>query len=143
MPGLGARVRPTGGKTWVLLEEIGGRSQRISLGPVSTMAVAEARRACHERRARPEPTKPARAKRAVPLLREFVEGEWKEAHFHRYKPATRRDMLYTLEGRILPTFGSRPLNRIFSGTGEELVRRRQRNRARRREQGGSNSSANS
>ena len=112
VPGLGARVRPTGGKTWVLLEEIGGRSQRISLGPVSTMAVAEARRACHERRARPEPTKPARAKRAVPLLREFVEGEWKEAHFHRYKPATRRDMLYTLEGRILPTFGSRPLNRI-------------------------------
>ena len=112
VPGLGVRVRPTGGKTWVLLEEIGGRSKRVSLGPVSTMAVAEARRACHERRARPEPAEPARAVRAVPLFREFAEGEWREAHFHRYKPATRKGIMSTLEGRILPTFGSRPLDRI-------------------------------
>ena len=112
VPGLGVRVRPTGGKTWVLLEEIGGRSKRVSLGPVSTMAVAEARRACHERRARPELAEPARAMRAVPLFREFAEAEWKEAHFHRYKPATRSGIMSTLEGRILPTFGSRPLDRI-------------------------------
>ncbi len=112
VPGLGVRVRPTGGKSWVLLEETGGRSKRVSLGPVSTMEVAEARRACHERRARPEPAQPARPKRAVPLFREFVEGEWKEAHFHRYKPATRRGMTYTLEGGIFPAFGSRPLDRI-------------------------------
>ena len=112
VPGLGVRVRPTGGKNWVLLEDTGGRSKRVSLGPASTMTVAEARRACHERRARPEPAEPARPKRAVPLFREFVEGEWKEAHFHRYKPATRRGMTYTLEGGILSAFGSRPLDRI-------------------------------
>ena len=47
VPGLGNRVRPTGGKTYVLLEEIQGRTKRISLGPVSTMTVAEARRSCH------------------------------------------------------------------------------------------------
>ena len=53
VPGLGIRVRPTGGKSYVLLEETGGRTKRVSLGPASTMTVAEARRACHERRACP------------------------------------------------------------------------------------------
>ena len=48
----------------------------------------------------------------MPLLREFVEGEWKAAHFGRYKPSTRRAARYMLEGRILPAFGSKPLDRI-------------------------------
>ena len=112
VPGLGVRVRPTGGKTYVLLEEVEGRTKRISLGPVSTMTVAEARRSCHERRANPAPAAHARPARAVPLFRDFVEGEWKEVHFHRYKPTTRRGMLSTLEGRLLPAFGSKPLDRI-------------------------------
>ncbi|MDE0173782.1 MAG: site-specific integrase [Defluviicoccus sp.] len=110
--GLGVRVRPTGGKTWVLLEEVGGRSKRVSLGPVSTMAVAEARRRCHERRARPEPAGLARPVRAVPLFRDFVEGEWKEAHFDRYKPSSKKGIRWVLAVRLLPAFGSRPLDRI-------------------------------
>ncbi len=79
VPGLGVRMRPTGAKTYVLLEEIGGRTKRISLGPVSTLAVAEARRACHERRARPGMAGADIPARAVPQLRDFVEGEWKAA----------------------------------------------------------------
>ena len=112
VPGLGVRVRPTGGKTYVLLEEIEGRTKRISLGPVSTMTVAEARRSCHERRARPEMAEPACPARDVPLFREFVEGEWKEAHFRRYKPTTRKSVQSLLNGRLLPVFGNRPLDRI-------------------------------
>ncbi|MDE0171944.1 MAG: integrase arm-type DNA-binding domain-containing protein [Defluviicoccus sp.] len=110
--GLGVRVRPTGGKTWVLLEEIGVRTKRVSLGPVSTMAVAEARRACHERRARPvaaETPEPAPPK---PLFREFVEGVWKKGHFDRYKPSTKKSVRSFLTARILPAFGSAPLDRI-------------------------------
>ena len=34
MPGLGVRVRPSGGRSYVLLQEAGGRSMRVSLGPV-------------------------------------------------------------------------------------------------------------
>ena len=111
LPGFGVRVRPTGGKSYVMLKDDDGRSRRISLGPVITKTVAEARRDCHARQAGVDEGtgKPARA---VPLLREFVEGEWKAAHFGRYKPSTRRAARYMLEGRILPAFGSKPLDRI-------------------------------
>ena len=43
VPGLGVRVRPTGGMTWVMLEDADGRAKRVSLGRVSTMTVDEAR----------------------------------------------------------------------------------------------------
>ena len=110
VPGLGVRVRPTGGKSYVLLRKAGGRTDRISLGAVATMSVEEARRECHARRAKPEPERtPARA---VPAFRDFVEGEWKAARFDRYKPSTRRTASYILERRLLPAFGSKPLDRI-------------------------------
>ena len=111
VPGLGVRVRPTGARTWVILEEREGRAKRISLGPVSTMTVAEARRECHGRRASPavEPAAPARE---VPLFRDFVDGEWRVAHFDGYKPSTRRGVRTALGVHILPAFGSEELNRI-------------------------------
>ena len=86
--GLGVRVRPTGGRSYVLLEDTGGRSRRLSLGPVSLKTVAEVRRECHARKAEPEATGAPR--RAAPLFRDFVEGAWKEAHFEGYKPSTRK-----------------------------------------------------
>ena len=112
LPGLGVRVRPTGGMTWVMLEDAAGRSRRVSLGPVSTMTVGEARRRCHERRANPDAAKPAGPKRAVPLFREFVEDEWREAHLDRCKPATRKTYSWLLHARLFPAFGTEPLDRI-------------------------------
>ena len=112
LPGLGVRVRPGGGKTYVLLEETGGRTKRVSLGPVSTMTVAEARRACHERRARPKAVETPAPAPPVPPFREFVEGEWKKAHFDRYKPSTKKGVRTRIEARLLPAFGNRPLDRI-------------------------------
>ena len=110
VPGLGVRVRPTGGKSYVLLRKAGGRTDRISLGSVSSKGIDEVRRECHARRAKPEPERaPARA---VPAFRDFVEGEWKAARFDRYKPSTRRTASYILERRLLPAFGSKPLDRI-------------------------------
>ena len=85
--GLGVRVRPSGGRSWVLLEEAGGCSRRVSLGPVSLKTVAEARRVCHARKAEPDTTDaPARV---APLFRDFVAGAWMEAHFDGYMPSTR------------------------------------------------------
>ena len=114
VPGLGVRVRPTGARTFVMLRDAGGVSRRVSLGPVSTMGIAEARKECLARQSVPEPDRETAPKRAVPLLREFVEGEWKEAHFDRYKPSTRKGILYLLSRRILPEFGSKKLDRVIS-----------------------------
>ena len=110
-PGLGVRVRPSGGRSYVMLRDTASGSRRIALGPVETMGVDEARRACLARQAagEPESEEPARA---APLLRDFVEGEWKQAHFDRYKPSTRRTVSSQLRGRILPAFGSKPLDRV-------------------------------
>ena len=112
VPGLGVRVRPSGGRSYVLLQKIGGRSRRVFLGPISTKRIAEVRQECHARKASPEPEEVAIPTRSVPPFREFVAGEWKEAHFDRYKPSTRRTASYVLKGRLLPSFGSNPLDRI-------------------------------
>ena len=110
--GLGGRVRPTGGKSYVLLTDAGGRSRRVSLGPVSTMGIAEARRKCLARQAADGSDGQTAPTRAAPRLCEFVKGEWREAHFERYKTSTKRGARSALEGRILPTFGAKPLDRI-------------------------------
>ena len=108
--GLGVRVRPTGGRSYVLLEDTGGRSRRVSLGPVLLKTVAEVRRECHARKAEPEVAGAPR--HAAPLFRDFVEGAWKEAHFEGYKPSTRKGVRSVLDRQLLPAFGAKPLDRI-------------------------------
>ena len=110
--GLGVRVRPTGGQSWVLLIDARGRTKRVSLGPVSTKSTAEARREALGRHADPQPEKTAGATGAVPLFRDFVAGPWKEVHFSRYKPSGQRTASWCLKRRLLPAFGTRPLDRI-------------------------------
>ena len=110
--GLGVRVRPTGGRSYVLLEDAGGGTRRISLGPVSLKSVAEARRECHARKASPESQATGTPRRVAPLFRDFVEGAWKEAHFEGYKPSTRKGVRSTLDRQLLPAFGSKPLDSI-------------------------------
>ena len=112
VPGLGVRVRQSGGRSFVLLQEMGGGSRRVSLGPVSLKSVAQVRRECHARQASPEPEGQTGPTHAVPSFREFVQGTWKEGYFDRYKPWTQRGCRYALDGRLLPAFGSKPLDRI-------------------------------
>ena len=109
--GLGVRVRPTGGVSYVLLQSAGGRSRRVSLASVTTMGIAEARRECHARMTGPEAAE-AVPVRTVPLFRDFVAGEWKEARFERCKPTTKKGVVSVLEGQLLPAFGSKPLDRV-------------------------------
>lgn len=111
-PGLGVRVRPTGGKSYVLLRATPAGSRRVSLGAVETMGVEEARRECLARLAEPGPEREEASARPIPLLKDFVAGEWNRAYFERYKPSTRKGVSSLLSGRILTAFGSTPLDRI-------------------------------
>ncbi len=117
--GLGVRVRPSGGRSWVLLLDSGGRTKRVSLGPVGVKSLEEVRRECHARRANPEPEVETARAQPVPLFRDFVGGSWKEAHFDGYKPSTQRTVRYQLSGQLLAVFGAKPLDRI----GEAAIRR--------------------
>ena len=117
--GLGVRVRPSGGRSWILLLDRGGRTKRVSLGPVGMKSLEEVRRECHARRASPEPEAETASAPPVPLFRDFVAGPWKEAHFDGYKPSTQRTTRYQLAGQLLPAFGAKPLDRI----GEAAIRR--------------------
>ncbi len=110
--GLGVRVRTAGGRSWVLLLDAGGRTKRVSLGPVSTKSAAEARREAFRRQADPEPEKTAGKTGAVPLFRDFVAGPWKQAHFDRYKPSGQDTATVLLRRQLLPAFGAKPLDRI-------------------------------
>ena len=109
---LGVRVRSSGGKSYVLLLDMGGRTKRVSLGPVSLKTVEEARRECQARPTKPEPGEKTGPARPAPLLRDFVAGPWKEAHFDSYKPSTKKGVRHQLTSQLLPAFGSKPLDRI-------------------------------
>ena len=110
--GLGVRVRPSAGRSYVLLLDAGGRSKRVSLGPGGL----EGRRGHSQGMPCPPGTAGGRGevapKRSVPLFRDFVAGAWKEAHFDGYKPSTKRSIRYELAGQLLPAFGAKPLDRI-------------------------------
>ncbi len=110
--GLGVRVRPSGGRSYVLLLDAGGRTKRVSLGPVGVRSLEEVRRDCHLRRVDPEPEEKTAPAQPVPSFRDFVAGPWKEAHFNGYKPSTRRTAQHALAGHLLPAFGAKPLDRI-------------------------------
>ena len=110
--GFGVRVRPSGGTSYVLLVDAGGRTKRVSLGRVGVRSLEEVRRDCHARRANPERETETAPACPVPLFRDFVAGAWKEAHFDRYKPSTRKTARYQLAAQLLPAFGAKPLDRI-------------------------------
>ena len=110
--GLGVRVRPSGGACFVFLRKVAGRSTRLSLGPVTANAIDEVRRRCHSLMASADPEVVDETACRVPLFRDFVSGTWKDAHFPRYKPSTRKSAHHSLVSQLLPAFGSTPLRHI-------------------------------
>ena len=117
--GLGVRVRPSGGASFVLLQKAGGRSRRVSLGPVALRNVEDVRRQCHSVMAKAEPGESTEPDRHAPRFHDFAVGPWKESHFSRYKPSTRRGVNASLVRQLMPAFGSTALDRI---TRNEVLR---------------------
>ena len=110
---LGVRVRPSGYRTFVFLEQRDGTSQRRTLGPVNLMSVEEAHARCRDRKtdkdAGMEQTGRANP---VPLFREFVANAWKAECHVRYKPSFRRSVDHMLTRQLLPVFGDQPIDSV-------------------------------
>ena len=113
LPGLGARVRTSGHRSFVYRREGPNGSRRIALGAATALDIEEARRRGAEMeaggaaRARPRTT----GRSEPPTLAAFVAGPWR-ADYDRCKASTRRSMDSMLKTQLLPAFGSLPLDRI-------------------------------
>jgi len=110
--GLGVRVRPSGGASFVRLTKVEGRSRRVALGPVTSRAVEEVRRHCHTLMAGEACEGTAKLPTKAPLFRDFIAGQWSELHYAKYKSSTRKGVRWSLDRQLLPAFGSTPLDRI-------------------------------
>ena len=113
--GLGVRVRPSGGASFVLLRRTEGQSRRLSLGSVASRGVDDIRRQCHALMAKQECDKTPQSVHETPLFRDFVAGTWKDVHRSSYKTSTEKGVKHCLASQLLPVFGSTPLNRITRG----------------------------
>ena len=109
LAGLGVRVRPTGHRSFVYCRKGEGGARRITLGPATLMAVGEARAKCLDIETGAQSGGPERG--AVPTFAEFVAGP-AQARLGRCKPSTQKGVRLVLSGRLLPAFGSLPLDRI-------------------------------
>ena len=103
VPSLGVRVHPSGGCCFIHVD--GGK--RASLGPVSFKTVGATREESLERL-----TRGASDNASVPCFRDFTAGPWRDSWVHRCKPTTIRWRDRNLRDHLLPTFGSRRLDRI-------------------------------
>ncbi len=109
--GLGVRVRPSGSRTFIYYRRTDSGVKKMSFGPALLRKVEDVRRDCLEAAtgtAGPD----TGSRESAPLFRDFVSGCWKADCFERCKPSTQRVYGTLLKGRILPAFGSLPLDRI-------------------------------
>ena len=107
--GLGVRVRPSGHRSYVYCRKGENSARRITLGSAALTSVEEARSRCLviETGARSGQT----PRGAVPTFGEFAAGPGR-ACLDRGKPSTRKAVTSILNARLLPAFGSLPLDRI-------------------------------
>ncbi len=107
--GLGVRVRTSGHRSFVYLRKGEDGARRITIGPAALTGVEEARRKClaietGERSLSAE-------RRVAVSFANFVSGPGR-ACIDRCKPSTQKAVRWLLRARLLPAFGSIPLNRI-------------------------------
>ena len=107
--GLGVRVRPSGHRSFVYCRKGEVGTRRITLGSVALMSVKDVRRKCVaiDAEARSDPEE----RGATPTFGEFVAGPGRVC-LNRCKPSTQKANSWALRARLLPAFGSLPLDRI-------------------------------
>ena len=112
--GLGARVRPSGHRSFVWHGHANGVTVRTTIGSAALKTVEDARRECLAIQNGTEVSgrKDGREKSVIPSFRDFAVGEWKPASQARWGAWRRRSVQHMLEKRLLPAFGPLRLDRI-------------------------------
>ena len=111
--GLGVRVRSSGHRSFVVLDNRNGSSRRRTLGLADLLEVDDARMECLDLQSRgDEAAQGISGTVSAPLFRDFVEGPWRAECHARLKPSTRRVATGALVNQLLPAFGTVPLDRI-------------------------------
>ena len=115
LPGFGLRIHPSGRKVWIVQTRIERRTRRIVIARHGEMELAEARRRAremlHRTRTGANPADDIQKEKHTPTLREFAREYLRRSEPH-WKPSGRRTVRIYLKARILPAFGSMPLDRI-------------------------------
>ena len=101
--GLGVRVHPSGGRSYILFRE----GMKVSLGPVILKTVREVRS-----ESLAFMTDGFSGGRTIPLFRDFGIGAWRDSWVCRCKPSTILGRDRYLETRLLPAFGNLRLDQI-------------------------------
>ena len=115
--GLGLRIRPSGYRSFIFLDQRDGVSKRHTLGQVSLLDVSQARALCRDIQADRETGREQTENTApVLLFRDFVATTWKVACHDRFKPSSRRQVNSMLKRQLLPAFGNMPIDRIARST---------------------------
>ena len=107
--GLGVRVRPSGHRSFVYCRKGEDGARRITLGAAALMSVKDARSRCLAIEAGESQIRDDGD--AVPTFGEFVAGPGRGC-LDRCKPSTQKAERWALKARLLPVFGSLPLDRI-------------------------------
>ena len=107
--GLGVRVRPSGHRSFVYCRKDEDGARRITLGTAALTGVEEARARCLAIETGARSGKPER--KAVPTFADFVAGPG-QACLGRGKLSTRKARARIVAARLLPAFGSLPIDRI-------------------------------
>ena len=107
--GLGVRVRSSGNRSFVYHRKGEDGARRVTLGSAALMGVEEARGKCLAIETGAGSNRTERD--AVPTFREFVAGSGQSC-FERGKPSTQKVERGVLKARLIPAFGSLPLDRI-------------------------------
>ena len=110
--GLGVRVRPSGHRSFVLLDNRNGSSKRRTLGPVTHMTVDEARPGVSQFRPATWTIRPIRHR--IPCHSSAILSQMSGflSVLTRFKPSTRRRTNSALANHLLPAFADMPLDRI-------------------------------
>ena len=109
---LGVRVRPSGHRSFVVLDNRNGSAKRRTLGPATRMKVDEARSRCLDIQFGDMDLPTESSVVPVPLFGDFVSNVWCSECYDRLKPSTQRFTISALATQLLPAFGDMPLDQI-------------------------------